>query len=313
MLTQRTLALWGAAFALGALTSACKREDPAPSAATTSAKPAAPVASGLPGDPAKVSRVVNPGNVPAYSGPVGSVRGIVTATGDPAPPTPEHLQKVQGNCPEARQTYAHLFREGMLRSLADVLVAVTGYDAYVPEKQPHVTLGASGCAFERRTVALTYGQTLEVVSKDRDAYVPNLLGARMKAQILALPRGKGSTLYPPEPGHYLLTDDIKLFMLADVFVLKYATHDVTKLDGRYEIAGIPAGKVTLSALLPSTQATVEKEIEIKAGEALEVAIEIPFDQRAYEEKRKAASPQGSAAAPASAPSASARPGATLGH
>lgn len=281
------------------LTGACSRSQKvapaAGSAAPSAFKPAAPIASGLPGTPERVSKAVNPENKPAYGGPTGAVRGVVSASGDTAPVATAHLQKITGNCAEAREMYGRVFREGMLRSLADVLVAVTGYDGYVPEKEAKETVAARGCAFSTRTIGLTFGQTIDVVSKDREAYVPNLLGARMKAQLLALPGGVGSTVYPPEPGHYVLTDDMKLFMMADVFVVKYSTHDVTGLDGKFEISGIPVGKARISALLPSTQAVVEKDIELKAGETLELALELPFDAKAFEARRAAAAASASAA------------------
>jgi hypothetical protein len=262
-------------------------------APTTSFKPAAPVASGLPAPVEDVSRAVNPQNLPAYTGPTGNVRGVVTAAGDQAPPTPEHLAKIKDACPEARQAYAHLFREGMMRNLADVLVAVTGYTGYLPAKEPKVTVAARGCAFSTRTVALTFGQAIDVVSKDSEAYVPTLLGSKMTAQLLALPGGAPSTLYPPAPGHYLLSDSIKVFMVADVFVVSYPTHDVTGLDGRYEIKGIPAGKARISALLPSTHAVIEKDIEIKAGETLELPLSLNFDAKTL----AAPAPSASAVAP----------------
>jgi hypothetical protein len=248
----------------------------------------------LPGATELVSKAVNPENEPAYTGPTGSVTGIVTVTGDVAPVATTHVSKIKGACPEGREVYGHIFREGMMRSLADVFVAVTGYTGYVPQKEPKVTVAARGCAFSTRTICLTFGQTLDVVSKDGEGYAPNLLGSNMKAQLLALPGGAPSTLYPPEPGHYVLTDDIKVFMMADVFVVKYSTFDVTSLDGRYEIKGIPVGKMTLNALLPATQKVVAKDIEVKAGETLEVPLEIPFDAKAFA-AAAAAAPAGSAA------------------
>jgi hypothetical protein len=292
--------LWGVFLLTGACGRSQQKQAPsATSAAPSVFEPAAPVASGLPGTLEHVSKAVNPENKPAYVGATGAVRGVVTATGDPAPVATAHLKQIKGDCAEARETYGHVFREGMARSLADVLVAVTGYAGYVPAKEPKLTVAARGCAFSTRTIALTFGQTIDVVSKDREAYVPNLLGSRMKAQMLALPGGVGSTLYPPEPGHYVLTDDMKLFMMADVFVVKYATHDVTSLDGKYEISGIPVGKVRISALLPSTEAVVEKDIEIKAGETLDLPLELHFDAKAFEARRAAA------ASASAAPSASA--------
>ena len=137
------------------------------------------------------------------------------------------------------------------------------------------------------------------MSKDGEGYAPSLLGSHMQAQLLALPGGVPSTLYPPQPGHYILTDSIKLFMLADVFVLKYATHDVTSLDGRYEIKGIPAGKARIDALLPGTELTVEKDIEIKAGETLELPLELHFDAKAHARAARLAA--SAAAAAESAP------------
>ncbi len=305
LLGVRQVVVAGTALAGLALTLACDRgKSDAGSTATSlipsAPKPAGPVASGLPGDPARIGRVVNPEGAPAYSGPTGTVRGIVTASGDPAPVATAHLEKIKGACPDGREAYGHLFREGLMRSLADVLVAVTGYSGYVPAKQPKELVEARGCAFNTRTIALTYGQAIEVVSRDRDAYVPNLLGSRMTAQMFALPRGAGSVLYPPEVGHYVLTDDIKVFMMADVFVLKYATHDVTGLDGRFEITGIPVGKVRVSAMLPGTEAVLEREIEVLQDKPSELSFELPFNAQAFEAKRLAAVASASASASASA-------------
>lgn len=291
---------------LSALAACGKKADQAPNGAA-SAKPgpsafkaAAPVASGLPAMQELVSKVVNPENQPAYAGPTGTVRGVITGSGDLPPIATAHLAQIKQPCPEGRETYGHVFREGMMRSLADVLVAVTGYSGYLPAKQAKQTVGARGCAFSTRTIAVTFGQTIDVVSKDSEGYVPNLLGSHMQAQLLALPGGVPSTLYPPEPGHYLLTDDLKVFMMAEVFVLKYSTHDVTSLDGRFEIAGIPVGKARISALLPSTGVVVERDIEIKAGETLDLPLQLAFDAKTYA-AAAAAGAASAAAASASAP------------
>jgi hypothetical protein len=132
---------------------------------------------------------------------------------------------------------------------------------------------------------------LQVFSKDKDAYVPVLLGGQQKAQLLALPGGAASELFPQHPGRFMLSDSIKVFMYADVYVLKYATHAVTGLDGRYEIDGIPVGEVKVNAVLPSTGATVEKTVRIEAGKVIDLNLEIPFDAKHYAEQvaaRKAA-------------------------
>jgi hypothetical protein len=280
-------------LALALFGAGCRRNATPGAAASASASvaplPPAPVASGLPGDPLRTSQVVNPKGEPAYDGPSGGVRGTVTISGDPPPTMDALLAKIPDKCAAARQAYAPMFREGLMRSLGDALVAVTGYQGYVPEREPSVTIEAKDCVFSARTVALTYGQSLRLVSRDRDAYVPVLLGSPQPAQLLAMPGGSGTELYPSHPGRFMLSDSIKVFMFADVFVLKYATHAVTGLDGRYEIQGIPSGEVKVSALLPSTGTSAERTVTISAGKTVEVNLELTFDEKKHKSREAGAS------------------------
>ncbi|HYO95223.1 MAG TPA: carboxypeptidase-like regulatory domain-containing protein [Polyangiaceae bacterium] len=281
----------------------CSESDPGP---TPAASVPASVASGLPIAPEVISRAVNPRSEKAYAGPVGTVRGRIRATGDPAPTQEQVLSQVPSECATAREVYGPLFREGPERGLADVLVAITGYEGYVPARAPIEVVEASGCAWSSRTVALTFGQRLDVVSKDRRAYVPQLMGSNMGAQIIALPGGAESTMYPQSPGRYVLVDSMRIFSTAEVLVLKYATHDVTGVDGKYEISGVPVGALTLNALLPATGATLQREVVVEAGKTVELDLELPFNAAEYK-----ARPSGSAAAPSSSaappPAASASP------
>lgn len=300
--------------ALGAAALACNRSKPkpagssAPASAPASASAAprlpAPVASGLP-DPAYVSSIVNPEGMPAYDGPVGTVRGRVVVTGDTAPELSAVLAKVPAHCTAGRETYGRLFREGPGRSLADVLVAVTGYKGYVPEREPNVRIEAKGCSFGTKTIAMTLGQRIEVLSRDAEAYVPELLGERGQPQLVAVPGAKsGSTLYPTKVGRFVLIDNLKLFMTAEVLVLKYPTHAVTGLDGRFEITNVPAGPAMVSALLPVTGATAGKPVSVEAGKATEeLVFELDFDRAAYEARLDGGvpAPSASAARPPRAP------------
>jgi hypothetical protein len=294
----------------GALALGCskpKASPPAPSAAAAapSLKPAAPlpapVASGLP-DPESVSAVVNPNKEPAYTGPVGTVRGRVVVTGDRSVPLPEALAKIPPQCPStAREVHGTLFREGPGRALADALVGVTGYQGYVPEREPVQRVEAKGCAYSTRTLALTFGQRIEVASMDRETYVPELLGERGQPQILAMPGSEVvSPLYPTRAGRFVLIDNLKLFMSAEVLVVKFSTHAVTGLDGRFEISGVPAGKVNVNALMPVTGAGAQQSVVVEAGKPTEeLVLEIAFDAKAYQAARDggAPTPSSSAAAP----------------
>jgi hypothetical protein len=294
------LSLVGGVAGFGCRREAAKKAVPSASPSASAVALPAPVASGLP-DPAYVSSVVNPDGVAAYSGPAGTVRGRVVVTGDAAPELPAVLAKIPSQCDAGREAYGKLFREGAGRALADALVAVTGYKGYVPETESSVRLEAKGCSFGTRTIAMTLGQRLEVVSKDAEAYVPELLGERGQAQLVAVPgASSGSSLYPTKIGRFVLVDTLKLFMVAEVLVLKYPTHAVTGLDGRFEIPNVPAGPAVVSALLPATGASVTKAVTVEAGKPTEeVVFELAFDQASYKARTQGAAssaPAGSAAA-----------------
>jgi hypothetical protein len=242
------------------------------------------VARGIPVPPEEIQKAVNPDKMPLYSGPTGSVHGVITIRGDEAPELDWLVAKIPEKCSRARTVYERLFREGMMRSLADVLVTVTGYRGYVAPTTDAVRVEARGCAWDRRTIAVTFGQRIDVISGDGQSYVPELLGARMPAEMFAIPKGDAVRLYPNKVGRFLLSDGGKPFMFADVFVLKYPTTAVTGLDGRYDISRIPAGKVTVTALLPATLVTSSQTVEIVAGKDLELNLEIGYDKSKYPSK-----------------------------
>lgn len=244
---------------------------PAPSAASARA-PEPKVLSD-----AAVGQALNPANEKPYSGPVGHVSGIVHATGDAPPPDPKALAKIpRGKCDDARAFYGKGFREGPHRELGDVLVAVTGYTGFVPPTESVKTVVVRGCAFESRTVALTFGQTLHVLNKGGEAFMPELRGTPSAAIMVAIPGGDPVKLFPNHVGQFELVDRSGGYAHADVFVLKYPTTAVTGLDGKFSISGIPAGEVTVSALLPATGQTAQRRISIVAGETAKVDFELPF-------------------------------------
>jgi len=271
----------------------CKSK-PTETVTVGSARLPAPIASSLPIDPKIVSGVVNANNEPPYAGPTGTIGGLVTVSGDPAPDEPEVVAAIPSDCASAKDTYGKLFREGAGRALADVVVGVTGYSGYLPEVTPAQFADANGCAWNSRTYVLTFGQTLDVRSRDSRSYVPDLLGARLKAQLVALPRGDAIHLYPEQPGRYQLVDSMRIFMRAEVLVVKFPTHAVTGLDGRFVIPRVPVGKVKVSALLPATMVQTEKEVEVHAGELVEVPLTLAFDRKDWDVRRAGAAAASSA-------------------
>jgi hypothetical protein len=146
---------------------------------------------------------------------------------------------------------------------------VTEFDAFVPPESPVQEVKLAGCAVPERTIALGFGQRLDVINADpKGSYTPFLDGGEYRAVMLATAYGDPVKLYPFRPAiNYVLRDfQGRNFLQADVLVLKYSTHDVTGLDGKYEIGRIPVGHVKVSAYLPALGKHVEKDLEIVEGD-----------------------------------------------
>ncbi len=236
------------------------------------------IVNGLPITDAEIQKFVNPTKLPVYTGPTAIVRGTVTIKGDQPPPRSDVLAKITDVCAPARGVYERLFREGMMRAVADALVTVTGYSGkYVPPEQDSVTVVSRDCAWDRLTIGVMMGQRLEVATRGRESAMPELVGAPTKALLVALPRGKPVRLYPLRPGRYSLIDRMHPGLPAEVFVLNVPTFDVTGLDGRYEIERVPPGELTVMATLPVINKSVRKTLKVEAGKTYDVNLELEFD------------------------------------
>jgi hypothetical protein len=275
---------------------------PNASAAASTSPARSAVKFGIPAPSASVAQAVNPMGALPYAGPTGTVRGVVRVTGDPAPAPDAAMPEVPASCSDAADFYRKLFREGPGRTLADVLVAVTDYGQnYLPAAGPNHRIVVRDCVWESRTVALTFGQDITVVNAGQKPHVPELVGAHSPARLVSIPGGDPVKLYPMKPGRYTLLDMMNIFMQADVFVVKYASHVVTGLDGRYTISGLPAQEVTVSAFSPQAELVEQRKVRLSPGQTAEVDFTLRFDQKKYAATRPATS--SSAAAPHSPPGA----------
>jgi hypothetical protein len=236
--------------------------------ASAAARPSvAPNALPLPS--ASVEAVVNPEHLPAYAGPVGSVEGTIWIQGPQAPDIPNLDFRT---CPAGIDVYGKLFRSGPprpdgLRPLGDAVVVVVGYGGfYLPDKSDvEQAVVTPSCGYTTRTLAMTYGQRLEVVNDSKYAFAPRLTGIYQAAVMIAPPGRNGDPvkLYPPKAGHYLLLDTMQSFVRQDLFVYRQPLHAVTDLAGHYRIDGVPVGKLRVGATLPIIDANADAEVEVR--------------------------------------------------
>ncbi|MDP9000020.1 MAG: carboxypeptidase-like regulatory domain-containing protein [Myxococcota bacterium] len=218
---------------------------------------------------ANIAAVVNPMSLPAYTGPTGSIDGIVLVRGPDAPAVPNLDVRA---CPAALDTYGKLFRAGPRRAdgsrpLADAIVVVTGYSGYyLPEKSDvqRVTIGAN-CAYPTRSIALTFGQRLDIANDSKLPFAPYLEGAPLLTVMVAPPEQKGepAKVFLPRADYFPLRDQLQNFVRGDVYVLRQPLHAVSDASGHFRIDGVPTGKMKISARLAGLLGEAVDDVDVR--------------------------------------------------
>ncbi|MEO8874506.1 MAG: carboxypeptidase-like regulatory domain-containing protein [Polyangiaceae bacterium] len=228
-----------------------------------------------------VEAIINPQHLSPYTGPTGSIEGTISVTGDP----PTDTKVDVGKCPAAASIYGKAFREGAKledgsRALADALVAVTEYPGgYVQEKLAARRVSIHDCAFETRTIDMTFGQKLEVANRDaKGFYAPVLSLSPTPAVMVPPPNGDPISLYPEKPGYGTVSDRMGSPLYADVYVLLQPLHAVSDLSGHFRIDGVPVGKSKLSARLRTINNDASKAIEVHDGVVERIDLVLNFDK-----------------------------------
>lgn len=263
--------------AAGLLVSGCQScervpaESAAPEAGSASVAPVAPDAgpinvTTLP--TASVASLLNPDQLPPYTGPTGSVEGTISVRGPSAPETPGDFAK----CPDAAATYGRAFREGEPASpggsrwLADAVVAVTGYSGfYIREKAEAVSIAIKGCAFDRRTLTMTFGQRVDVKNETKEFWTPILEPSGVGVIRMATPGGDPVKLTPKRPGYYRIADYDRKYAFVELYAFLHPLHTTSSTGGTYRIDGVPVGKVKVNTSHPRLGGEASVEVDIKAG------------------------------------------------
>lgn len=234
---------------------------------------------------ASVDAVLNPEKLPPYQGPTGGVEGTIYIKGPDAPEVPNldfHA------CPAAIDTYGKLFRAGPpasngARPLADAIVGVTGYTGYyLADTGPavKVTINAA-CGYPTTTIAMTFGQRLEIDNASKVAFAPRLEGVVQPAVMIAPPEQNGGPvkLYPTHTGWFPLVDSLQPFVRASVFVVRQPLHAVSDVHGHYRIDGVPTGKLKVSSLLAVINSGANADIDVRPNVIEKVDMTITFEPR----------------------------------
>jgi hypothetical protein len=231
---------------------------------------------------ASIEAFVNPAHLPAYNGPTGGVEGTIHVTG-PASPDKQGVDWGSGKCPTARDEYRKLFREGPAfddgsRALVDAIVAITGYSGYyLPERDEAAKTSIDSCGFRSRTMAMTFGQRLEISNHTSELWAPYLAQQPAPVLMMATSHGDAVKLYPTHPGYFTVGDHNEHpWATLDLYVLLHPLHAVSDEKGHYRIDGIPVGKMKVNARLAAFQRDATADVDIKPGVVQTVDLTLPY-------------------------------------
>jgi len=153
---------------------------------------------------------------------------------------------------------------------------VTGYHGFfVQEKVEAKELRIEQCAYTSLNATLTFGQRIEVKNAARDFWTPVLEPGTNMVLMMATPNGDPAKIYPKKPGHYLLLDRDRKYVVVDVYAFLHPLHASSDALGHYRIDGVPVGKLKVSTLHPHISgATAEAEVEVRAGVVAKVDLSL---------------------------------------
>jgi plastocyanin len=213
-------------------------------------------------------------SIPVDPAATGTIRGTVRVATAPPPPAPEAMGGVH-ECASMHAappaSRAVLVRDGLVEA---AFVHVTaGLERYAfPAPAEGVEIDQVGCLFAPRITAVRVGQSLTLRNSDPLLHNVQAVTEVNKRLNVALPRPGATsvtTFRTPETA-IRLRCDVHPWMRGFVHVMAHPCFALTSADGAYEIRGVPAGEVELTAW-HEVLGTLSRRVTVRPGEVASVS------------------------------------------
>ena len=154
---------------------------------------------------------------------------------------------------------------------------VTGGNFFIPEKTPvaKATIG-EGCAYESRTIAMTFGQRLEIQNTTKLLFAP-VIDAFARPAMVAPCSRRGEPVKPSRSRRATrMGDDLVPFVHEDLYVFRHPLHTVSNRGGYYRLDGVPVGALKVGVYHPALKTGAELPVTIVEGAVQKVDFKLTY-------------------------------------
>jgi len=204
----------------------------------------------------------------------GSISGTVKLNGPKPAPAPHEVTADKEHCGGKIENESCVVADGGL--LKNAVVTLEGVADMPPApKTVKVRLSNKGCRFDPHVLAVQQGTTLEMSNEDPVFHNVHITKNGETVANNGLPPGGGQVVKKQLKDAGLLDvrcDAGHTWMKAYIVVVPHTYFAVTGADGKFSLAGVPAGKYKLK-VWHETLGTLEQDVEVKDGADAAAAFE----------------------------------------